>query len=160
MSRIPSYLITNRFGVYHFNMTVPHDLKQIVGKGRLRKSLNTKDLNRAIPIIRILTVRVNQWFNLLRRSHNMHQTDPIEDIEAELLQDLLKLQKNEEILIKNLKIAHLKDVRRFIRSWLSLACLIMWTIYAKTDRSGFSQNCLMHATVMAEKFPTGSTRSI
>ena len=78
MPRMPSYLITNRFGVYHFNMVVPKDLLQIVGKDRVRKSLETKDQNQAIELARVLTVQTTEWFKQLRNQPTIAIKSPLE----------------------------------------------------------------------------------
>ena len=41
--RIPSHLYLNQYGVYHFRIAVPQELRVIFGKREIKKSLRTSN---------------------------------------------------------------------------------------------------------------------
>jgi hypothetical protein len=56
--RIPSYLHKNRWGIYHFRMSVPKNQRDKVGKTEIKKSLKTRDPRLALHRVRIMTTEL------------------------------------------------------------------------------------------------------
>jgi hypothetical protein len=65
--RIPSHLYLNPYGVYHFRIAIPQELRVILGKREIKKSLRTSNRKEAIRIAQGLSVKVNDVFEEIRR---------------------------------------------------------------------------------------------
>ena len=64
--RIPSHLYLNPYGVYHFRIAVPHELRVIFGKREIKKSLRTSNRRQAIRMAQKLSVKVHDIFEEMR----------------------------------------------------------------------------------------------
>ncbi len=58
--------LSKRNGIYHFRVTVPKDLRLVIGKREIHKSLNTENNRTAIRQCLALSVSIESWFGDLR----------------------------------------------------------------------------------------------
>jgi len=63
---IPTYLVKNPLGIWHFRRFVPKDLKLFVGKAVLRKTCRTRDYRDALTVARQYAVDTDLFFQKLR----------------------------------------------------------------------------------------------
>jgi len=52
----------NRYGIYHFRRAIPHDLRAIIGKREITKSLQTRDPKIAVQLARFITIKTDELF--------------------------------------------------------------------------------------------------
>ena len=64
--RIPSHLYLNPYGVYHFRIAVPQDLRKMFGKREIKKSLRTSNRKQAILIAQRLSAQVAGVFEEMK----------------------------------------------------------------------------------------------
>lgn len=65
--KIPAYLQQNRYGICHFRRAIPHDLRAIIGKREITKSLQTRDPKTAIQLARFVAFQVEKLFCDIRK---------------------------------------------------------------------------------------------
>ncbi len=66
MPKFPSHLLLNKYGVYHFRISIPEPLRAFFGKRELKKSLRTYDKLEAVTASQVMTLQIKQLFNLLK----------------------------------------------------------------------------------------------
>ena len=66
MSRTPSHLQRNEYGIYWFRIGVPQDLRPHLGKREIRLTLRTGERARATCLARILSGQAKLLFKRIR----------------------------------------------------------------------------------------------
>ena len=64
--RLPAYLHRNRHGILYFRLTVPPDLRPVVGQAEIYRSLDTANVQRAADTAQTLQIEFRAIFRQLR----------------------------------------------------------------------------------------------
>ncbi|MGK2906853.1 MAG: DUF6538 domain-containing protein, partial [Desulfuromonadales bacterium] len=67
MIRFDTYLLKNGFGIYHFRIAVPADLRPILGKREIKKTLRTSDETHAKKKAAVYAAAAADLFQEVRR---------------------------------------------------------------------------------------------
>lgn len=73
--RICTNVVKNKLNMYYARVYVPGDLKKLVGKGEIRRSLKTTCYATAVERARPVVIAVRSWFDELRENHSMSRRD-------------------------------------------------------------------------------------
>ena len=66
MSRIPSYLQLNRYGIYHFRLRLPLPLIEQFGRTEFNKSLRTSNRREAIHLAQGIKYKLDKIFRIIQ----------------------------------------------------------------------------------------------
>ena len=72
---LPKYLRKSYYGVYVFRKRVPRDLRPVLRKREICRSLNTRDLRRALELSKIFEVDIERAFDAIRRRSSMKRDE-------------------------------------------------------------------------------------
>lgn len=72
MFKIPSFLIKNKYGIYHFRYALPVDLRSILGKAEIKKSLRTSHCSTAVRMAQAFRFQLDILFTLVRSGKIMN----------------------------------------------------------------------------------------
>lgn len=64
--KVPAYVQQNHYGIYHFRRAIPLELRSIIGKREITKSLQTRNPKKAIQLARFVAFQVDKMFGELK----------------------------------------------------------------------------------------------
>lgn len=87
--RLPSHLHRNRYGTLYLRLTVPADLRPIIGKAEIYRSLNTASVRQAADSAQTLRIALQRLFDRLRESRENRLSEGHHEPPETLLRDVI-----------------------------------------------------------------------
>ncbi len=91
--RLPAHLHRNRHGVLYFRLTVPNDIRHLLGQREIYRSLSTSSVRQAAGAAQMLRIELGAVFRELRTRTMSKQEEPAVAVDFERLREFTRFTK-------------------------------------------------------------------
>lgn len=160
--RLPSHLHRNRYGTLYFRLAVPLDLRPIVGKAEIYRSLHTASVRQAANSAQTLRIALQRLFHELRVYGGEHLSEDAQNALRTLLDSRKReahLMEQRDELAEQLSALQSELLRRDAERLREMHALQAHARTAAIAAHGLGHrqavDTLSHATQLTAKAPAG-----